>query len=166
MRFIPWYIVLLLTAPAQSRTMRVAIAQFSHESNSFNPAHTAYADFLPRTNPIAALRMEKDEVSGFLAGCEQYGMEPYLTLLTLAVPKGPVTADAYDRITAEIIDRLHKAPHLDGLLLALHGAMVSEKFPEADAETVRRLRAALGPDFPIVVTHDYHANVSEAIVHQ
>jgi microcystin degradation protein MlrC len=29
---------------------------------------------------------------------------------------------------------------------------------------VRRLRAQLGPDFPIIVTHDYHANVSPEIV--
>jgi microcystin degradation protein MlrC len=165
MKLLPWLIAGLIAASAQQRP-RVAIAQFSHESNSFNPAPTTFADFLPRTSPIATLRMEKDEVSGFLAGCEQYAMEPYLTLLTIAVPKGPVSADAYDRITGELIVRLRKAPKLDGLLLALHGAMVSESYPQADAETVRRLRAALGPRFPIVVTHDFHANVSAEIVRQ
>ncbi len=166
MRLLPWIFAVLLTAPAQCRTMRVAIAQFSHESNSFNPAHTGYDDFQRRSGSIAELRMEKDEVSGFLAGCEKYEMEPYLTVLTLAVPKGPVTAEAYEKITAEMIWKLRAAPKLDGLLLALHGAMVSEKYPEADAETVRRLRKALGADFPIVVTHDYHANVSEQIVRE
>jgi microcystin degradation protein MlrC len=53
---------------------------------------------------------------------------------------------------------------LDGLLLALHGAMVAEGFPQADAETVRRVRAVVGPDFPLVVTHDYHGNVPPDLV--
>jgi microcystin degradation protein MlrC len=42
--------------------------------------------------------------------------------------------------------------------------MVAESFPQADAEIVRRLREVLGPKFPIVVTHDFHANVCEEIV--
>jgi microcystin degradation protein MlrC len=42
--------------------------------------------------------------------------------------------------------------------------MVAEHFPHADAETVRRLRAHFGPTFPIVVTHDYHANVPPSLV--
>ena len=51
-----------------------------------------------------------------------------------------------------------------GLLLALHGAMVSEEFPHADEEIVRRIRTAFGLAFPIVVTNDFHANVSPGIV--
>jgi microcystin degradation protein MlrC len=54
--------------------------------------------------------------------------------------------------------------NIDGLLLALHGAMVVEGYPQADAETVRRIRAAVGPDFPVVVTHDYHGNVPASLV--
>jgi len=42
--------------------------------------------------------------------------------------------------------------------------MVAEGFPDADAETVRRVREAVGPDFPLVVTHDYHGNVTRKLV--
>jgi microcystin degradation protein MlrC len=38
--------------------------------------------------------------------------------------------------------------------------MFTEEFPQADEEIVRRLRSALGPDIPLVVTHDFHANIS------
>ena len=62
-------------------------------------------------------------------------------MLTGAVPKGPVTDDAFNRITSELIQQLQSAPKLDG-----------------------RLRNALGPKFPIVVTHDFHAKVSQEIV--
>ena len=40
----------------------------------------------------------------------------------------------------------------------------SRAISHGDAETVRRLREAMGPTFPIVVTHDFHANVSPEIV--
>src|SRR6266849_320535 len=48
----------------------------------------------------------------------------------------------------------------DGLLLALHGAMVAESYHDADGEVLARLRQALGTDFPIVVTFDLHGNLS------
>ena len=53
---------------------------------------------------------------------------------------------------------------LDGLLLGLHGAMVAEGYPQGDGETTRRVRALVGPDFPLFVTHDYHGNVPPQLV--
>jgi microcystin degradation protein MlrC len=151
-------------AQAQQQRPRIAIGQIMHESNSFNPAPTGLADFLRRNESIAELRKQKDEVAGFLEGCERYQLDPYVTLLTHAVPKGPVTAEALDALTAELIGRLRKAPKFEGVLLALHGAMVTEKYPHGDAEIMRRVREALGTALPIVVTHDFHANVSPEIV--
>src|SRR5262249_44463470 len=52
----------------------------------------------------------------------------------------------------------------DGLLLALHGAMVSRSHPDADGEVLARLRRAVGPDLPIVVTLDLHGNISPRVV--
>ena len=52
---------------------------------------------------------------------------------------------------------------IDGLLLALHGATVSVDYPDADGEILRRVRALLGPEMPIVTTLDLHANVSPAM---
>jgi microcystin degradation protein MlrC len=48
--------------------------------------------------------------------------------------------------------------------MPLHGAMVTEKYPSGDAELVRRVREAMGANFPIVVTHDFHANITPEIV--
>ena len=151
-------------AQAQQGRPRIAIGQIMHESNSFNPARTGRADFVRRTESIAEMRKEKDEVAGYLEGCERYNLEPHLTFLARAVPKGPVTDDALDFLTAELIGRLRKAPKLDGLLLALHGALVAESHPDGDAEIVRRVREAVGAKLPLIVTHDFHANVGPDIV--
>ncbi len=95
---------------------------------------------------------------------QRFGLQLYPTLLARATPKGKVTDKAFETMTAELVRRLKAAPKLDGVLLALHGAMVGESHPHADAEIVRRVREALGEDMPIVVTHDFHANVSEEMV--
>jgi microcystin degradation protein MlrC len=157
------------TAPAQDRRPLVAVGGIRHESNSFNPAKTTYADFHQRqlTRPETILRewsKSNDEVSGYIEGAPQYGLDLYPVLLAEATPKGPLTDDAFNRLLNELIRQLKAAPKLDGLLLANHGAMVVESFPHGDAEVVRRIREAFGPAFPIVVTHDFHANVSAEIV--
>lgn len=67
-------------------------------------------------------------------------------------------------MSAEMIRQIRAIRGLDGVLLALHGAMVVESHPHGDAELVRRVRDAVGPRIPIVVTHDFHANIAPEIV--
>ncbi|PYT34923.1 MAG: MlrC domain protein [Acidobacteria bacterium] len=158
-----------LMASPQERRPIIAIGGIMHESDTFNPAKTELSDFVRRgtTPPAEALAewaRSNDEVSGYIEGGEKYGLELVPVLMATATPKGTVTDEAFNVLTNDLIAQLHAAPHLDGLLLALHGAMVSQKYPHADAEIVRRLREAMGAKFPIVVTHDFHANVSEEIV--
>ena len=146
--------------------MRVAVGGIMHESNTFNPGPTPLAAFrVQRGDEL--LRWWRDtphELGGFIAGAERFGYELFPTLMAQATPGGVVTPEAFERLTQDLLERLARAPRLDGLLLALHGAMVSEAHPDADAEVLRRLRQQVGADFPLVVTHDYHANVSEDLV--
>jgi microcystin degradation protein MlrC len=60
----------------------------------------------------------------------------------------------------EILSQLKAVPKLDGLLLNLHGAMVVENYPDGEEEILRRIREILGSEIPIVVTHDFHANIT------
>ena len=145
--------------------MRIAIAGFSHESNSFYSQPTQLEDFggCEGVDLIGQYEGTFHEIAGYIAGAEQFGYELYPLLATSATPGGPVTADTYEHFVGHILSGLEAAPKLDGVLLALHGAMVAEGFPQADGETVRRVRALVG-DLPIAVTHDYHANVPPELV--
>lgn len=158
-----------LMALSQERRPVIAIGGIMHESDTFNPAKTGLSDFIrrrttPREDALTEWARTNDEVSGYIEGGREYGLELIPVLMASATPKGTVTDEALNTLTGELIAQVRAVPHLDGLLLALHGAMVSESYPHADAEIVRRLREALGAKFPIVVTHDFHANVSEDIV--
>jgi microcystin degradation protein MlrC len=50
---------------------------------------------------------------------------------------------------------------IDGVLLHLHGAMVVDSYEDGEGELLARLRRKLGPEVPIVVTLDLHANVTQ-----
>ena len=146
--------------------MRIAVGGIMHESNTFNHRLTPLEAFrLQRGDELVSWwRDTPHEVGGFIAGAERFGYELFPALMAQATPGGMVTREAFERLTGELLDRLSRAPHLDGLLLALHGAMVSEVHSDADGEVLRRLRELVGAGFPLVVTHDFHANVSQQVV--
>jgi microcystin degradation protein MlrC len=156
-------------AEAQARRPLIAIAGISHESASFNPAKTTLAEFgwpaLPSLEKMRAQHAQANTtVSGYLEGAARYGFDIHPVMAAGASPKGPVEGAAFETMAAELIRRLRAAPKLDGILMPLHGAMVVETFPSGDAELVRRVREAMGRSMPIVVTHDFHANITPDIV--
>src|SRR5262249_60186530 len=66
-----------------------------------------------------------------------------------------------DHLTSALLERLLANGRPDGVLLALHGAMVTEQDADPDGDLVRRVVAAVGPGVPIVVTVDFHANLRD-----
>jgi len=151
---------------------RIAIAGFQHESNSFAPFGAGYEDFVKADGwPALAEGEEIFRVFGNLnipiGGFVQHAADDWELVPLLwcsAEPCGPVADAAFERIAARICDGLAAAGHLDGVLLDLHGAAVTETFEDAEGELLRRVRAIVGPQVPVVVTLDLHANVTEAMV--
>jgi len=144
----------------------IAIGGILHESNTFCAAPTGLEQFSVWMGNAIQERYTAahHEVSGFLAGAAAEGLEVHPAMVANATPSGTVTAQAFESLAGRLLETLAAGPRLDGVLLALHGAMVSESYPDADGEIVRRVRARFGAGTPIVVTHDHHANVSEAVV--
>ena len=144
----------------------IAIGGIMHESNTFSEAPTDFAAFSQTfaRNLVNLWGESHHEMGGFIQGATAHNYTAYPTLMASATPAGRVTDDAFDRFTEMLIQHLKAAPKHEGLLLALHGAMVVESYPDGDGEVLRRLRDTFGRDVPIVVTLDQHANVSEQMV--
>jgi microcystin degradation protein MlrC len=145
-------------------TMRIAVAGFMHESNTFNPLAADRAAFEAQRLTRGAELLDEwreaaHEVGGFLEAARAEGFEAVPLLMAWATPAGPVAEDFFDAVTAELAERLRDA-RVDGLLLALHGAMVTPAHFDADAEVLARLRRAVGPELPFAVTFDLHGNLS------
>jgi microcystin degradation protein MlrC len=77
---------------------------------------------------------------------------------------GIVTADAFERLSDELLRLLRRHGPWDAVLLAQHGAAVAEGALDADGEFIARVRAGLGPEVPLGVSLDLHANVSPRMV--
>ena len=144
----------------------IAIGGIMHESNTFSDTPTDYTAFSHTFagNIIKVWGESHHEIGGFIQGATDYNYTAYPTMMASATPAGRVTDDAFDRLTDMLIQHLKSVMQCEGVLLALHGAMVAESYPDGDGEVLRRLRDALGRDLPIVVTLDQHANVSEQMV--
>jgi microcystin degradation protein MlrC len=117
-----------MTASAQSSRFVVGIGGLKHESNSFNPAKTTLADFGPNTGTagpdvLTSWRTGDTELTGYLQGSDEEGFEVFPGYVASATPKGPLTKDTFETLTERLITSLRKARKLDGILLALHGAM-------------------------------------------
>ena len=161
------------SALAQSERPVIAVGGISHETNTFNPRKTTLKDFETGLGATGILRGQEiirqaetgnTTMAGFVAAARQYGLELHPTITAGPQTIGIVTDDAFEALMKELLVGIRSARRLDGVYLALHGTMVTESHPHADAEIVRRVRALVGQKVPIVVTHDFHANVSPEIV--
>jgi microcystin degradation protein MlrC len=148
--------------------MRIAIAGFMHESNTFNPLLTDRTAFVAQSLTTGAALLDEwrdahHEVGGFIEAARVEGFEPVPLLMAWATPAGPVADAVFDEITGQLGELLRDS-RVDGLLLALHGAMVTQSHLDADGEVLARLRHAVGPDLPIAVTLDLHGNLSQRLI--
>ncbi|MGI6662842.1 MAG: M81 family metallopeptidase [Bacillota bacterium] len=144
--------------------MRIGIAGFSDETCTFCKDPTTIERFEQGTVRGQAIlersRGIPNYINGFMRVLEAEGAE---MVPTVAASKGPggfsswLTTECFDKYSYEIADALKAAGKLDGVLLALHGAMAVTGVPRPEAELVRRVRKAVG-DIPIMVTLDLHAN--------
>jgi microcystin degradation protein MlrC len=142
---------------------RVAVASLMHESNSFNPVPTLLSDFTIEERSVELWSRTNTEVAGFLQAATELECIPVFS--AWAVPSGPVEEQAYETLLDGLLKNLASCGRIDGVYLALHGAMVAEHIPHADLETVRRVQEQIGADTPLVVTHDFHANISPEMAH-
>ncbi|HBK08889.1 MAG TPA: microcystin degradation protein MlrC [Acetobacteraceae bacterium] len=156
--------------------MRIAVGGFLHESHSFAPRPTTYADFLqPGGLPpftagpglIDAIRPRSVPLAGAIGVAEEAAVEMVPLAWCFANPAGPVEDEAFERIAARICaplsQALDEAP-LDGVYLDLHGAAVVNSFPDAESELLRRVRAIVGPDLPLTISLDPHANLTATMM--
>jgi len=152
-------------------TARILIAQAKHETNTFSRLPTdleAYARRMLRYGedvPIA-LRGTNSELGGFLEVAEREGWQTTFAVAADATPSGKLTPGCWAHIKTAILGALERHAPFDGILLALHGAMVTETTEDGEGDLLGEIRRRVGAEVPLVSTLDLHANVSDAMAQQ
>ncbi len=147
--------------------MKVGLVSFIHESNTFNPVFTTREMFDDSVvfgdTVIQRWGEAHHEVGGMIEEATRGGVELVPLVAAWVMPAGPLLEEAYEEILEEILRRV-SGESLDGLLLSLHGAMVSSHIRDADGNTAERIREVVGLSLPVVLTLDLHANVSARMI--
>ncbi len=148
-------------------TFRVLTAELAHETNTFSRLVTDRQAFEDRyvligEDAIAARCEANTELAGFLDAGQKHGWNIEHVLSAAAAPSGKVRRAAFEWLCDPIVAAIERG-HFDGILLALHGAMVLDFCEDGDGEILRRVRASCGSEVPIAVTLDLHANVGSAM---
>lgn len=147
----------------------VLTAEFVSENNTFKKGLTELHDFaidclIEGDAAISARGDANTELAGFVDVAREKGWRMIHAISALASPAGCVSRAAYDHIAGIICREVTaRKGQLDGILLSLHGAQVCDFCEDGEGELLRRLRAIVGPDLPIAVTLDLHANATAAM---
>lgn len=143
----------------------IGVARFATETTTFAPGRTGIDAFEHEGPPLTG--DDVLEVAPYTRGFAARTAEVADTeLVGVASPRWPrggssgswVTQEAFEKYSTGIAEGMADIDDLDGVYLSLHGAMAVDGVDRPEAETVRRVREAIG-DQPIYVTLDLHANV-------
>lgn len=151
-------------------TETVVVGAFAHETNTFVPDPVTRRDFQDRQEYLgdaveANLAGTETAIGGVIDAADQLDIELVHTVSAFATPGGVVERGTYEFYTEVILDGVREhGDRLDGVILPLHGAMVAEHLDDGEGPLITAVRDLVGPDVPIVVTLDLHANVSKEMV--
>jgi microcystin degradation protein MlrC len=146
---------------------RILSAEISHETNTFSILPTTLSLYKARRyyrgeEIPKALFGTRTEIGAHLDAAKKYGWKLMQPIAAAATPGGKTPAEDWAHLSGAVIDACQEGP-FDGVLLSLHGAMAAEDQDDAEGDLLRRLREKLGPEIPIAVSLDLHANVSDAM---
>lgn len=148
--------------------MRVAVLGFSHETNTFSNVPATYERFsvLRGDEIFQRHRGAHSTLTGFIEVGEERGMGLVPLMFASTGPIGMITRDAFDRLVGEMLGMLERQGPWDAVLLANHGAAVSEEFHDVDGEIAARVRTTVGPDVPVGMGMDLHGNITRRMIEQ
>ena len=146
--------------------MKVAIGQFMQESHSFTPIACSWEQFraghIYRGGEIVRKVLgNRVELAGALDfAAERHKIDIAPLLACNAISSGYIETDIFSDLLEEMLRRLREALPVDGVYLALHGAMVAADDDDASGTVLAAVRKEVGPNIPIVASLDLHANVT------
>jgi len=146
---------------------RILSAEISHETNTFSILPTTLSLYKARRyyrgeEIRKALSGTRTEIGAHLDAAKKFGWDLVQPLAAAAVPGGKTPAADWAHLSGTVVDTCGGGS-FDGVLLSLHGAMVTENRDDAEGDLLLRLREKLGPEVPIAITLDLHANVSDTM---
>ena len=149
--------------------MRIAIGAVLFEGNTLSPLVNTLQDFenkylVAGPELVPGLRGSGTEMAGAIRALEVAGAGIVPLIATHGGAGGTVGRDAYARLRGDLLGRLRAAGEVDGVYLALHGAMICQGEDDPEGDMLAAVREIVGGDVPVAASCDLHANVTPRMV--
>ncbi len=167
------------------KKLKLAFGRINQETNALSTVLTTLDDFkathfvdgadllhsCERSATELKSMFKNAELSGFVQQAKKKDVDVVPLLSAWAVPAGPLTRACFDTLVGGLCAKLATAGHLDGVYLALHGAMNVQDLPlpleqSPESEIVRRVRLVVGDAMPVAVSLDLHGNLCRSLIEQ
>ncbi|MBB4662413.1 M81 family metallopeptidase [Conexibacter arvalis] len=148
---------------------RIGVASLMQESNTFAVGASTLEDFacngLHRgAEALSRMYGTNTELAGACDELARLGAEVVPLFRAWAMSGPPVERGAFEQLLASLERELTASGPLDGIVLALHGALCVADGEAGDAAVVARVRELVGEAVVVGVCLDLHANVTDALL--
>jgi microcystin degradation protein MlrC len=148
--------------------MKVVLAQFIFESNTFNPVaaelpvFTHGGTWLTGAPAVRHWCSQTDsQLTGSLAVLEAAGCETHPVWVAMCgTPAGRLSKECFAIIRQTLREQLRAALPADAFLLHLHGAACAVGEDDVEGNLLKMVRAELGFTGRLVISLDLHGNVT------
>lgn len=157
---------LLAGCANDSKNFRVAVIRYQHETCTFCPGGDTEIEDWTRIRPP----LQGDEVleaGSYIRGFVKQAKEfDDIELVGITSPytvfggssRSWNSRESFEHFMGMILDDLRSKMPVDGVYLALHGALAVRDIPRPEAEIAKRVRELAGEDVAIAGTFDLHGN--------
>ncbi|UZR96113.1 M81 family metallopeptidase [Chondrinema litorale] len=153
----------------ETEKLKIAVIRYQHETCTFCPGgDTEIADWTKNKDFLNEEEVLKADsyVKGFVHTAEQY---IDVDLVGIKSPDDVFggssrswnSKESFEHFMTMILNDLKSKMPVQGVYLALHGAMAVRDVPRPEAEIAKRVRELVGEDVPIAGSFDLHGNEDE-----
>lgn len=135
----------------------------SHETMLASPAALSWTDIDVRRDRNVGGR--DDTIGGMLDALGRAEAEAVPLMFAHCLSGGRMPPEIHSELKTELMSRLSAALPVDGVCLALHGAMeIAGLNTSADTDLILSVRDMVGPNVPIAVGMDMHGHLTPSAV--
>jgi microcystin degradation protein MlrC len=146
--------------------VKIFIATLATETNTFSPLPTGDAAFRAReffrdNGSTSPPRLGNIPLIEWRRMGEAEGHTVAESISTFAQPAGTTLRHVYEGLRDTILADLKAAMPVDVVLLFMHGAMVADGYDDCEGDTLKCVRAIVGPKAKIGIELDLHCHLTE-----
>ena len=149
--------------------MKIVVAEFHQESNSFNPIPCTIDYFksgrIYEGEDIRAHLFDKPcAVAGILDAIDEANVQAIPAYSMFTMSGGPVDHSVVEHFIKKVVECIEKNLPVDAVCLSLHGATQTTKYEDCSGYMIEAIRSVIGEQAVIAVSTDLHANITPKMV--